>query len=295
MGSGRHLRISATGFPGTNETWRFIQSAWREPLNALAQMAGDKTVITGCVVDDDSMGNGFIVLNGEILPFQAGEIGTHITMIKEVINVDYDVDIDNDDNLDSLPAYETRYLKFGSEGENTFPYSELKRLKPLQELSDFELPGYLLPPQYVAFTAALLEKLNGIEVGAQVNVQTDWLVSNVNSPAYLKNRPTNIASMFFTTSLIIGTNFGSVETIGSLTIPTGLQLQIVIPAQSNTNYHAIVTVETSNDDITHARYNSFITYSVYNKQNNSFWLSLMDNSGFQNLNLRLRISVFKQV
>lgn len=290
MGSGKHLRISATGFPGTNETWRFIQSAWREPLNALALLAGDKTVVTGCVVEGDSMSDGFIVLDGEILPFQGGEISENITMIKNIINVDYDVDIDNDDNLDSLPAYESRYLRFGSDGEKTFPYSELKRLLSLQQLSDFELPAYLLPPTYVAFTQALLTKLNGIEPGAQVNVQTDWLVSNVNSPAYLKNRPNNVASMSYTASLIIGANISGVQ-LGSA---VGFQMQIPIPNQGTTDYHPILTVENSSDNITHVRWNSFMTYSVYNKENSSFWISIMDNEEFQNLGLRFRISIFKR-
>ena len=47
MGLGNKLIVSATGFPGTNKTLRFIQDAFREPLGALAQMAGEKTIITG--------------------------------------------------------------------------------------------------------------------------------------------------------------------------------------------------------------------------------------------------------
>ena len=46
MGLGNKLIVSATGFPGTNKTLRFIQDAFREPLGALAQMAGEKTIIT---------------------------------------------------------------------------------------------------------------------------------------------------------------------------------------------------------------------------------------------------------
>jgi hypothetical protein len=203
MGSSRHLRVSATGFPGTNQTWRFIQDAWREPLNALALLAGDKTVVTGCIVAGGSMGNGYIVLNGEILPFQAGAIGENITMIKDIINVDYDVDIDSDGNLDNLPAYESRYLRFGSDGENTFPYSELKRLQTIQQLSDYQLPDYLTAPIYVAFTTALLNKLNGIEAGAQVNVQSNWNVTNPLSMAFIVGKP-NIINVLGQGNYFIG-------------------------------------------------------------------------------------------
>lgn len=39
------------------------------------------------------------------------------------------------------------------------------------------------------FTTALLNKLNGIEAGAEVNVQSDWNVTNTSSDAYIKNKP----------------------------------------------------------------------------------------------------------
>lgn len=39
------------------------------------------------------------------------------------------------------------------------------------------------------FTTALLNKLNGIEAGAEVNVQSDWNVTDTSSDAYIKNKP----------------------------------------------------------------------------------------------------------
>lgn len=40
------------------------------------------------------------------------------------------------------------------------------------------------------FTDALLTKLNGIQAGAEVNVQADWNVTDTSSDAYIKNKPT---------------------------------------------------------------------------------------------------------
>ncbi len=40
------------------------------------------------------------------------------------------------------------------------------------------------------FTDALLTKLNGIQAGAEVNVQADWNVTDSSSDAYIKNKPT---------------------------------------------------------------------------------------------------------
>ena len=43
------------------------------------------------------------------------------------------------------------------------------------------------------FTTALKNKLDGIEDGAEVNVQADWNVTSISSPAFIKNKP-NIVS-----------------------------------------------------------------------------------------------------
>lgn len=39
-------------------------------------------------------------------------------------------------------------------------------------------------------TSAGVTKLNGIAAGAEVNVQSDWSVSDTNSDAFIKNKPT---------------------------------------------------------------------------------------------------------
>ena len=42
------------------------------------------------------------------------------------------------------------------------------------------------------FTTTLLNKLNGIAAGAEVNVQSDWSVTSTSSDAYIKNKPTKV-------------------------------------------------------------------------------------------------------
>jgi hypothetical protein len=43
------------------------------------------------------------------------------------------------------------------------------------------------------FTTTLLNKLNGIATGAEVNVQSDWAVTSTSSDAYIKNKPTKVS------------------------------------------------------------------------------------------------------
>ena len=195
MGLGNKLIVSATGFPGTNKTLRFIQDAFREPLGALAQLAGNKTIITGVVVDNTNpanvvVSNGFISYNGEIIPFVGGSYANTVTIIEAFENVNYNTDANDDTVLDSLPAYRTIYAMCGTGGIDIFNFSELAPLKTIKELSAFSLPaGIVIDPNYLAFTVSMLNHLNSIEFGAEVNVQADWLVSSPGSDAFIKNKP----------------------------------------------------------------------------------------------------------
>ena len=154
MGLGNKLIVSATGFPGTNKTLRFIQDAFREPLGALAQLAGNKTIITGVVVDNTNpanvvVSNGFISYNGEIIPFVGGSYANTVTIIEAFENVNYNTDANDDTVLDSLPAYRTIYAMCGTGGVDIFNFSELTPLKTIKELSSFTLPaGIVIDPNY---------------------------------------------------------------------------------------------------------------------------------------------------
>ena len=188
MGSNRRLMISATGFPGTNQTLRFMQDAWAEPLKALALMAGDKTILSGVVVTGTNVSAGFVAINGEIFPFEAGTLQAQVTIIENVEFVTYEED-------GVLPAYKTRHVAFGSGGGETFNFADFTRLKTVLELSNFNLPnGIVIDANYLAFTQAMLNHLNSIQAGAEVNVQADWNVHDNNSDAFIKNKPTIVHS-----------------------------------------------------------------------------------------------------
>ena len=209
MGLGNKLIVSATGFPGTNKTLRFIQDAFREPLGALAKLAGDKTIITGVINTAGVVSNGFITYNGEIIPFVGGNYAATVTIIEAFENVNYNTDANDDTVLDSLPAYRTIYAMCGTGGIDIFNFSELDTLKTIKELSNFELPaGIVIDANYVHtdvnFTLALLNKLNGIEAGAEVNVQADWNITAPSSDAFIKNKP--FSSIKFTQGQMTTTN-----------------------------------------------------------------------------------------
>lgn len=169
MGLGNKLIVSASGFPGTNKTLRFIQDAFREPLGALAQLAGDKTIISGVVVDipNNWVSNGFITYNGEIIPFQGGNYAATVTIIEAFENVNYNTDANDDTVLDSLPAYRTIYAMCGTGGIDIFNFSDLTALKTVKELSTFTLPANIVvdPANLILIPAekTVLERLIELE------------------------------------------------------------------------------------------------------------------------------------
>lgn len=197
MGSNRRLNIAATGFPGTNETWRFIQEAWRVPFDGIARLCGNRTVLFGCEVVGNQLLPGVVVYNGTIYPVVGGELnpGKHISLHKDVVEVAYDVDVDQDGQQDILPAYETSYFVPGTGGNmginTTLPLDTFVQLKTIKELSGNEV-----------FTVQMKNKLAGIENNAQKNVQSDWNVTNQNSDAYIKNKPTIVNPLRVGSSLL---------------------------------------------------------------------------------------------
>lgn len=192
MATGKHINVAATGFPGTNHTWRFIQEAFAEPLEAVARLCGDKVILSGVVNTAGTVSNGYVSYQGRILPFVGGALQATVTLVEEIENATYDVDTDNDGVGDILPTYKTSYIRFGSDGTASFPFSDLKPLKTIKILSDWELPADVVhDATYIKFTQALLDKLNGIEEGAEKNVQANWTETSPNNNAFIKNKPFN--------------------------------------------------------------------------------------------------------
>lgn len=192
----KRLIISGPGFPGTNDTLRTLNDGILENAEALAKLCGDKCIITGVNQVGANHTAGWVVYNGEILPFEAGATQATVSIYEEVQTAEYDADLNEDSVNDILPISKTRIMKFGSGGVVTFNFSQLVRLKTILQLSQFELPaGMVIDPLYVHtdenFTADLLAKLNGIAAGAQVNVKPNW-----NAPAgnvaEILNKPTNL-------------------------------------------------------------------------------------------------------
>lgn len=128
------LQISGNGFPGTNKTWRFLQAALGDAIHGITSVLGDKVILNGVEVSGDQVANGAIIFNGEIFPFEGGLLGQDVTIMETIENVDYKIDVNNDNLFDNLPAYITKVAKCGTGGVATFPFADLVRLTRLQDV-----------------------------------------------------------------------------------------------------------------------------------------------------------------
>lgn len=96
-------------FPVSTFTYDFLQKMAHLAGN-LAQLGGQNYILSGCVVTGTTVSAGLIVINGEILPFEAGTKKTKIT-IQETM------DTDHFNGIDYPESYIHRVAKFADNGE----------------------------------------------------------------------------------------------------------------------------------------------------------------------------------
>lgn len=107
------------GFPMTTKILDELQKI-PAVFNGLGGIAGDKTILAGCVVTGSNVSDGVVYLNDEVFEFRGGLAQTKV-IIKE------DTEALVFENNESKTVIRTRYLTFGT-GVNSINWSEFKRL-----------------------------------------------------------------------------------------------------------------------------------------------------------------------
>lgn len=165
------------GYRLKQPTFAKMQAAYKEILAALVTVLGltdtGKYIISGCQISGLNITPGIMYIDGELCSF-AGSAGSLTTKIKKNVL------------LESLA------FKDGS-NQQVFRTTNAIVDPSGDALSTFVRATPVLDPDYVHtdnnFTALLLSKLNSIETGAEVNVQSDYNETNTSSDAYIKNMP----------------------------------------------------------------------------------------------------------
>lgn len=114
------------GFPLYTDTLEEAQRAW-SIINAFCGIVGDKAIISGCVPTGSYVSDGFIVLNGEVLPFKGGTLGQNIFIKEEITEREFK-------DKSRKPVFLARIAVFGSSTpDKTFTWSDFVRVENLIE------------------------------------------------------------------------------------------------------------------------------------------------------------------
>lgn len=101
-------------------------------FNALGFIAGDKTIITGCVVTGNNVSDGVVFLNGQVYTFKGGNLGTNVIVKETITSYPFQ-------NGAVKPVLYDRYVGFGSGlPEETYLWADFKRVFQTKDIQSFK-------------------------------------------------------------------------------------------------------------------------------------------------------------
>lgn len=155
------------GFPLEENTLDFMQQSYTQGLAALANLCGDKVILSGVVVASGNISSGWISVGGEVIPFVGGPVAANV-----VINT-LSVDATFENTL-VYPVYNTKTASAAAIGN--FPFTDLVRI---ETLANHWLPGDL-KQKYVDAT---YEAANFDNNGYGLNREKGWRILSKAVPA----------------------------------------------------------------------------------------------------------------
>lgn len=123
------------GFPFDELTLQEIQDLSVPPINAISKLIPSNSIIWGCqlsnsidVVSSLQRLPGYIIWNGELLPFVGGDNDTHFSIMEEVQQRQFNIGTEVDPILQDHDAYKRRWAQIGDivGAQNVYPMTALK-------------------------------------------------------------------------------------------------------------------------------------------------------------------------
>ncbi|MDY3337781.1 hypothetical protein PG279_01145 [Riemerella anatipestifer] len=119
------------GFPLSTNILDAMQTAY-SLFNKLGSMAGNFAIISGCEVYGNNVTDGVVYINGELLEFKGGALGTNVIIREEVENRIFE-------DGANKPVIFKRYATFGSSTpDQTYAWAGFKRAFPTTEIATFK-------------------------------------------------------------------------------------------------------------------------------------------------------------
>jgi len=117
------------GFPFETDTLDFLQKVHTTLQSMAAAICGaTPCILSGCVVSGSSVSDGYVVINGELLPFKGATISANVGIIETISNKSFQ-------DGSNKPVYYDRYATFTLTGAT--PWSSFVPAKSLIRLNGF--------------------------------------------------------------------------------------------------------------------------------------------------------------
>jgi hypothetical protein len=210
------------GFPLTTNVLNKLQTAFTL-FNALGNIVGNLTIISGCEVAGNNVANGAVFINGEVLEFRGGLAQSKVIIKEDTENLAFQ-------NGNSYPVIKTRYVTFGT-GVGAINWSDFKRGFQTKDLFDAfakKADGSIVTAIADA-VALIITKLNTIETGAEKNVQANLNQTDNTKADFVKGK-TSIGNPFLLKGVLtigdVSGNGGSIHTANFPSVGTSNYLVV---------------------------------------------------------------------
>ena len=213
------------GLPVSASTFKFIQEQMLQ-LQMLSLLGGTNFIVSGCANVGGIVGNGWVVIHGEVLPFIGGAVQANVVIVDTpTIRSFHDTTLN--------PYYHDRVAQFGT-GATQYAWSSFEVNNPANGLlTRMRLAEALLTSlqtSLTTLTTTVGTKANSSDVLAKGNTTafTPALQYDPATKGYVDNASTIVAKG----NKVIG-DISEHETI--VTVPLGLTL-------TTTNYKVFATI-----------------------------------------------------
>lgn len=241
------------GFPLETNILDEMQKAY-EIFNALGSIAGNFSIISGCEVTGSTAADGFVYINGELLPFVGGTVGANVKIVETVEALEFE-------DLNTRDVLYTRHATFGTAAV-VYTWADFLRPIPTKDLA-------ALFAGIAETFATIIDKLDTIDRDAKVQEPTDWNATT--GVTRLLNKPA-IESPF----LLKG-----VYTINDVNGADNLRTVNLASTVSNANYMVVGCLVSNGSDY---NIDNDVIFMIRDRTVNSFKLCLREISGHvQNL------------
>jgi len=177
-----------------------MQKAY-EIFNVLGSIAGNFSIISGCEVTGVTAADGFVYINGELLPFVGGTVGANVKIVEVVTAKEFE-------DLNTRDVIYERHATFGIAAVS-YPWADFKRPIPTKDLAEL-FAG-------IAETfATIIDKLDTIDRDAKVQEPTDWNATS--GVTQLLNKPDISSPFLYKGSAPVGNPAGDATL--AVTFPT---------------------------------------------------------------------------